>query len=152
MIKFLLSDSEQLVCVIEDTIHEKISCKKAFPLNSSILEDIGVYNQNGQEIYWLDNLLDISEDQRKLILTSVREQFFFINIQKIIEVSSPFFPNTWVVEGDNELYTFEMNNPDDFYYYHQQGILIQDSQARFYLLPPLEGLNEKSQKLLLQFI
>jgi hypothetical protein len=152
MIKFLLGDKHQFACIIEDKIHENISCKKAFPLESNIFENIGVYNEHGQEIYWLDTLSDIKEDEKKIVLASLKEQFFFINIQKIISVSSPFFPNKWLVLGDDEHYSFEMNDSEDFFSYQKHGILIRDSKGCFYLLPPLETLDEKSQKKLLQFI
>ncbi len=57
-----------------------------------------------------------------------------------------------LVLGDDEHYSFEMNDSEDFLSYQKHGILIRDSKGCFYLLPPLENLDEKSQKKLLQFI
>ncbi len=152
MIQFFYDDMGALSCRIGQQTYYQILCKKALPLDLNVFENIGIYDTHHNEIYWLNNLEEINPDESQWIIQSLKMQFVFKKIEKIIHVSTVYFPNIWEVVADGENHTFEIDSSENFFDYTKHGILIRDVNNLFYLLPPFDHLDIQSQKKLLPFL
>src|SRR5690349_3819645 len=89
----------KLVLTSDEKTYEGVIPVRAFPLQTPN-ENIALVDTDGHEVAWINQLSEVSEQVRQLILEELAGGEFMPEIQQIISVSSFSTPCTWTVKTD----------------------------------------------------
>ena len=125
---------------------------RAFPIQAP--EDgISLVNLDGQEVAWVDHLVDVPEPAQGLIRQELASREFMPVIQAIVGVSSFSTPCTWTVATDRGPTAFVLRGDEDIRRIGKDNaLLIADSHGIQYLVRDQFALNAASKKILDRFL
>jgi len=131
--------------------HKGIVPVRAFPISAPD-QGISLTDSDGHEVIWINNLADLPEAARALILEELANREFTPKINRIHHVSSYATPSTWQVatdRGDTELL---LPGEDHIRRLSHTALLITDAHGVSFLLPDIEALDGHSRKMLDRFL
>ena len=151
MIHFYLNVKGELSCKIDAESFENIMCRKAFPLDNTI-HSISILSQSEKEIAWLSDISKLDEQEKNLIIESLKKNAPIKRIQNILNISSIAFPNIWSILVAGEKVYMQVDEQEDLFFYTNYGTLIKDSIGEYYLIPMLSELDEGMKNKIAPFI
>jgi hypothetical protein len=133
-------------------VHEGVVPVRAFPIQSP--EDgISLVNLDGQEVAWIDLLVEVPQPQQTLIRDALAMREFMPVIESIVSVTSFSTPCTWAVETDRGNTEFVLRGDEDIRRIGTEGcLLIADVHGIQYLVRDQFALNANSKRILDRFL
>lgn len=146
----------QLVLTTNLGIHTGVIPVRAFALTAPS-EGISLVSPSGQELVWIDRLLDLPTTERSLIEEELAQRDFMPTIQRIESVSSFATPSEWSVLTDRGQTTLVLKGEEDIrrlnlYGTGVQSLIVADSHGVQFFVPDRGALDRHSKKLLDRFL
>ena len=131
---------------------ESVVPVRAFPIQSPEV-GISIVNTDGEEIGWVDRLVDLPEPAQSLIRQELAAREFMPVIAQIVSVTSFSTPCTWTVETDRGRTEFVLRGDEDIRRIGKDNaLLIADTHGIQYLVRDQFALNAASKKILDRFL
>lgn len=131
---------------------ESVVPVRAFPIQAPEV-GISIVNTDGQEVGWVDRLVDVAEPAQRLIREELAAREFMPVIAQIVAVSSFSTPCTWTVETDRGQTEFVLRGDEDIRRIGKDNaLLIADTHGIQYLVRDQFALNAASKKILDRFL
>lgn len=141
----------RLVLTREGLSYEGIVPVRAFPIAAPD-ECISLLSTDGEELFWIEKLSDLSENLRRLLEEELSCREFTPEVRRINSVSSFATPSLWQVvtdRGDTEL---QLKAEEHIRRLSPGSLLITDSHGVSFLIRNIEQLDTHSRKLLDRFL
>lgn len=140
----------KLILTSNGQTHEGAIPIRAFPLHTPD-ENIALVSTDGHEVAWINRLLDLSVQVRKMILDELAGREFVPEIQRIIGVSSFSTPCTWTVQTDRGETSFVLRVEEDIRRVGE-SLLVTDSHGINFLIRQPGKLDKHGRKILDRFL
>jgi hypothetical protein len=125
---------------------------RAFPIQAPEV-GISIVNTDGEEVGWVDRLVDLPEPAQSLIRQELAAREFMPVIAQIVSVSSFSTPCTWTVDTDRGRTAFVLRGDEDIRRIGKDNaLLIADNHGIQYLVRDQFALNAASKKILDRFL
>ena len=134
-----------------EEVFEGVSPVRAFPIQSP-LAGISLVTGDGREVAWIDQLDDLTESARLLILEELEGREFMPEISKIISVTSFATPCTWTVSTDRGQTDFVLKGDEDIRRIGRASLLITDNHGIQFLIRDMFEIDKHSRKILDRFL
>ena len=131
--------------------HENVEPIRAFPI-SDPEHWISLCDPNGREIVQIRDLVELSAEQRTLLLSELTRREFVPVIRRIESISSLAEPCEWFVETDRGPTSFVLNSDEHVRNLGQDRALILDSHGLRYLVPDAKQLDAHTRRLLSRYL
>lgn len=131
--------------------HDGIAPVRAFPI-SAPNEGISLLDASGHEVYWINQLSDLSDAVRSLIETELAQREFMPEILRISRVSSFATPSKWQVTTDRGDAELLLKAEDHIRRLSLSTLLITDAHGVSYLIRDTDAMDIHSRKLLDRFL
>jgi hypothetical protein len=123
---------------------------RAFPIEAPE-QGISILSPEGRELLWIDDLDQLSGDQRLTVLQALREREFMPEILKLEHVSSFITPSTWSVQTTRGPTELELKGEEDIRRLSSKTLIVSDKHGVQFLIKDLPKLDRHSRKLLDRF-
>lgn len=131
--------------------YEQVLPVKAFPI--SLPEQcIAIVDRDGHELVWLDDLNQVSAENKRMIKEELADREFMPVLTKIAEVSSFATPSTWTVETSRGATQFVLKGEEDIRRISKDTYLVSDNHGVQYLIENIQLLDKHSRRLLDRFL
>jgi hypothetical protein len=130
--------------------HEDVIPVRAFPIQTPH-DNISLVSNDGREVAWVNQLVDLSQQLRDLILDELSGREFVPEILKIIGVSSFSTPCTWTVSTDRGDTNFVLRVEEDIRRIGED-LLITDNHGINYLIRQPAKLDKPARRILDRFL
>lgn len=142
----------KLILTSEDgDVFEGVSPVRAFPIQSPLMS-ISIVQGDGREVAWIDQLSDLSDDTRTLVLEELEGREFMPEIQQILDVTSFALPCTWKVLTDRGETEFVLKGDEDIRRIGSMSLLITDNHGIQFLIRDMFAIDKHSRKILDRFL
>jgi hypothetical protein len=141
----------RLVLTHDGVVHEGVVPVRAFPIQAPN-DGIAMVNGDGEEVAWIDRLVDLPEGTRSLIEDELAGREFMPEIARIEAVTSFATPCTWTVATDRGPTSFVLRGEEDIRRLGANALLVSDSHGIQFLVRDLQGLDRHSRKILDRFL
>jgi hypothetical protein len=132
--------------------HEAVVPVRAFPIQSPDV-GISIVSTDGQEVGWVDRLVDLPEPAQGLIRSELAAREFMPVIEQIVAVTSFSTPCTWTVVTDRGQTDFVLRGDEDIRRIGKDNaLLIADTHGIQYLVRDQFALDAHSKKILDRFL
>lgn len=128
----------------EGVRHTGVEPIRAFPFSAPD-EWISIRDAQGQELFCVERLSDLSPAARQVLELELAQREFVPVIQRIVAVSSDTEPSQWEVETDRGPTHFILNSEDDIRRLGPHRAIIIDAQGIRYLIPDKRRLDHRSR-------
>ena len=135
----------------DQQIHEKVAPVRAFPIQTPNAS-ISIVSDDGKEIAWIDDLGDLSANNRQLVEEDLQSHEFMPEIRSINHVTSFAPPCTWQVDTDRGNTEFVLRGEEDIRRIGRDMLLIADTHGIHYLIRDMTNLNKISRRILDRFL
>ncbi|MBY0571198.1 MAG: DUF1854 domain-containing protein [Burkholderiaceae bacterium] len=132
-------------------VFEDVSPVRAFPIQSPLMS-ISMVMGDGREVAWIDQLSDLSDSTRALVLAELEGREFMPEIQQILDVSSFALPCTWTVRTDRGDTAFVLKGDEDIRRIGSTSLLITDNHGIQFLIRDMFSIDKLSRKILDRFL
>ncbi len=132
-------------------IHEQVVPVRAFPISQPD-QGIALVDRDGHELVWLENLDQISLENKSFIEEELAQREFMPVLKRIDGVSSFATPSTWTVDTSRGLTSFVLKGEEDIRRINKQMYLIADNHGVQYLIEDIQSLDKHSRRLLDRFL
>ena len=109
-------------------------------------------SQEGHEVVWVEQLFDLTAENRTLIEAELAGREFMPEIQRIESVSSFATPSTWTISTSRGTTTMVLKGEEDIRRLPDNGLLIADNHGILYLIRDRKALDRHSRKILERFL
>ncbi|MFZ6760969.1 DUF1854 domain-containing protein [Undibacterium sp. Ji50W] len=132
-------------------VFEGVSPVRAFPIQSPLIS-ISMVLSDGREVAWIDQLDDLSEKSRILVLEELEGREFMPEISRIASVTSFALPCTWKVSTDRGETEFVLKGDEDIRRIGRASLLITDNHGIQFLIRDMFEIDRHSRKILDRFL
>jgi hypothetical protein len=132
-------------------IHRGVVPVRAFPIGAPDY-GIAVTGPHGEELAWIEQLSDLPDAVRALIVSELASREFMPEIKRIVHVSSYATPSDWEVETSCGNTVFTLKGEEDIRRILRSGVLIADSHGVHFLIREIQALDKISRKILDRFL
>jgi len=132
-------------------VFEGVSPVRAFPIQSPLIS-ISMVLTDGREVAWIDQLDDLSEATRLLVLEELEGREFMPEISRIDSVTSFALPCTWKVSTDRGETEFVLKGDEDIRRIGRASLLITDNHGIQFLIRDMFEIDRHSRKILDRFL
>jgi hypothetical protein len=132
-------------------IHRGVIPVRAFPIGAPDY-GIAVTGPHGEELAWIEQLSDLPDAVRALIVSELASREFMPEIKRIVHVSSYATPSDWEVETSCGNTVFTLKGEEDIRRILRSGLLIADSHGVHFLIREIQALDKISRKILDRFL
>ncbi|MFZ6768660.1 DUF1854 domain-containing protein [Undibacterium sp. Di26W] len=132
-------------------VFEGVSPVRAFPIQSPLIS-ISMVLSDGREVAWIDQLDDLSEKSRILVLEELEGREFMPEISRIASVTSFALPCTWKVNTDRGETEFVLKGDEDIRRIGRASLLITDNHGIQFLIRDMFEIDRHSRKILDRFL
>ena len=136
---------------VDGQTHGNVVPVRAFPISAPD-NGIGLVDAHGHELAWIEQLIDLPDDQRALLEGELARREFMPEIKRLISVSSFATPSTWEVETDRKTTRFVLKGEEDIRRLASPSLLIADSHGIHFLIRDRYALDAHSRRLLDRFL
>jgi hypothetical protein len=140
----------KLIFTSGNETHENIIPVRAFPLQTPN-GNISLVNADGHEVAWVNQLTDVPEQTRNLILEELAGRELIPEIQRIVSVSSFSTPCTWTVQTDRGDTSFVLRAEEDIRRVGE-SLLVLDNHGIHFLIRQPAKLDKHGRKILDRFL
>ena len=141
----------QLVLSIEDQVYVGVIPVRAFPIQTPE-QGIAMVCTDGREVAWIDQLSEVSEQLRELVVDELAGREFVPEIAQIISVSSYSTPCTWTVQTDRGVANFVLRGEEDIRRISGDSLLITDTHGINFLIRQPALLDKHGRKIIDRFL
>lgn len=131
--------------------HHNVQAVRAFPI-SDPQGGVSLMDQDGKELVWIDDVTQIKESSRKLILEQLAVTEFMPEILRIERVSSFATPSIWSLVTNRGNTKLKLKGEDDIRRISKETLLITDANGIQFLIRNLPALDKQSRKILDRFL
>ncbi len=131
--------------------HTGVAPVRAFPL-SHPEQGVSIVDTKGHELLWVDDLSDLPESARHLILEELTAREFRPCVTRIVSVSTFATPSTWHVETDRGNTQFVLKAEEDIRRLDRSRLLISSGNGVCYEVTDRWALDRGSRRLLERFM
>lgn len=131
--------------------HKGVYPVRAFPISATD-EGFSLMNREGHELAWINQLSDLPEDIRTLIIEELNQRAFMPEILGIMSVSSFATPSTWLIQTNRGETSLTLKSEDHIRRLTNTSMLISDSHGVDFLITAIDQLDKHSRKLLDRFL
>jgi hypothetical protein len=124
---------------------------RAFPIQAPT-RGISLVREGGKEVAWIDDLADVPEQIRALVLEEIEGREFIPEILHIKDVSSFATPCTWYVKTDRGDTEFVLKVDEDIRRVGEASLLIADNHGINFLVRDMWNIDKHSRKILDRFL
>jgi len=124
---------------------------RAFPIQAPT-RGISLVREGGKEVAWIDDLADVPDTVRQLVLDELEGREFIPEIENIHSVSSFATPCTWFVKTDRGETQFVLKVDEDIRRVGEASLLIADSHGINFLVRNMFTIDKGSRKILDRFL
>ncbi|WP_423679736.1 DUF1854 domain-containing protein [Undibacterium sp. WLHG33] len=135
----------------EGEVFEGVSPVRAFPIQSPLMS-ISMVQGDGREVAWIDQLSDLSDDTKNLVLEELEGREFMPEIQQILDVTSFALPCTWKVLTDRGETEFVLKGDEDIRRIGGMSLLVTDNHGIQFLIRDMFSMDKHSRKILDRFL
>jgi hypothetical protein len=128
---------------VEDA--KDVRLRRAFPW-SSPRRFISIRSSEGKELLLIEDVNQLSEQQRKLIERWLESYSFIPRITRIEQVDMRFGYQQWRVETDRGPAEFRVQEREDVRFMPDGRFSVKDADGNVYELASLDKLDEASRK------
>ena len=132
-------------------IFEDVMPVRAFPIQSPLL-GISMLLTDGREVAWIDQLSDLSDNAKSLVMEELEGREFMPEIEHIQRVSSFAVPCTWTVSTDRGETEFVLKGDEDIRRIGTASLLITDNHGIQFLVRNMFEIDKHSRKILDRFL
>ena len=132
-------------------IFEDVMPVRAFPIQSPLL-GISMLLTDGREVAWIDQLSDLSDNAKSLVMEELEVREFMPEIEHIQRVSSFAVPCTWTVSTDRGETEFVLKGDEDIRRIGTASLLITDNHGIQFLVRNMFEIDKHSRKILDRFL
>jgi len=132
-------------------IFEDVMPVRAFPIQSPLL-GISMLLTDGREVAWIDQLSDLSDNAKSLVMEELEGREFMPEIEHIQRVSSFAVPCTWIVSTDRGETEFVLKGDEDIRRIGTASLLITDNHGIQFLVRNMFEIDKHSRKILDRFL
>ena len=132
-------------------VFEGVSPVRAFPIQSPLIS-ISMVLHDGREVAWIDQLSDLSENARALVLEELEGREFMPEISRIESVTSFALPCTWKVATDRGETEFVLKGDEDIRRIGRTSLLITDNHGIQFLIRDMFEIDKHSRRILDRFL
>lgn len=140
-----------VLATADGNVHDNVSPVRAFPIQSPD-EGISMVLQDGEEVAWIDRLVDLPEAIRSLIAEELAGREFMPEITRIDSVTSYATPCTWHVKTDRGETAFVLKGEEDIRRIGRESLLIADNHGIHFLIRDMYAVDKHSRKILDRFL
>ena len=140
-----------ILTTAEGEIFEGVTPVRAFPIQSPMIS-ISMVLGDGREVAWIDQLNDLPESVRELVIDELEGREFMPEISHIKNVSSFALPCTWYVNTDRGETEFVLKGDEDIRRIGQSSLLISDNHGIHFLIRDMFSIDKHSRKILDRFL
>ena len=140
-----------ILTTAEGEVFEGVSPVRAFPIQSPLMS-ISMVQGDGREVAWIDQLSDLSDDTRTLVLEELEGREFMPEIQQILDVTSFALPCTWKVLTDRGETEFVLKGDEDIRRIGGMSLLVTDNHGIQFLIRDMFSIDKHSRKILDRFL
>jgi hypothetical protein len=132
-------------------LFEHVSPVRSFPIQDPE-HGIAMVSSDGREVAWIDDLQQLPQAQRALIIEELAAREFMPAILRIVAVTSYATPSTWTVLTDRGETTLVLRGEEDIRRIHPDTLLVSDIHGILFLIRNLPDLDKHSKKILDRFL
>ena len=132
-------------------IHEDVAPVRAFPIQAPD-DGISLVSPDGQEVAWIDRLVDLAAPIKTLVEEELRSSEFMPEIQRIVDVTSFATPCTWQVQTDRGEANFVLRGEEDIRRIGRTMLLVADTHGIHFLIRDMAALDKHSRRILDRFL
>ena len=135
----------------DGTQHVPVTALRAYPVSAPD-EGVALMNAEGHEIFWINDLKQLSEPLQLQVLQALNEREFLPEILQLTHVSSFATPSTWSVRTDRGNTQFMLKGEEDIRRLTGTVLLINDANGVQFMIRDLAAMDKHSRKLLDRFL
>lgn len=135
----------------DGTAYAGVTPVRLFPLSQPD-RWISLCDQKHNEIFLLENLVDLPDPAQRLVEQELAQREFIPIIERVLRVSGLSEPCEWDVETDRGPTTFVLASEDDVRRLGDDRALVVDAERIRYLINSLSGLDPRSRRILEWYI
>jgi hypothetical protein len=124
---------------------------RAYPVSAPD-EGVALMDAEGHEIFWINDLKQLSEPLQLQVLQALNEREFLPEILQLTHVSSFATPSTWSVRTDRGNTQFMLKGEEDIRRLTGTVLLINDANGVQFMIRDLAAMDKHSRKLLDRFL
>ncbi|MFZ6690271.1 DUF1854 domain-containing protein [Undibacterium sp. SXout20W] len=132
-------------------VFEGVMPVRAFPIQSPLV-GISLVTTDGREVAWINELSDLSDNAKNLVLEELEGREFMPEIEHIKGVSSFAVPCTWSVSTDRGETEFVLKGDEDIRRIGAASLLITDNHGIQFLVRDMFAIDKHSRKILDRFL
>jgi len=135
----------------DGTQHVPVTALRAYPVSAPD-EGVALMDAEGHEIFWINDLKQLSEPLQLQVLQALNEREFLPEILQLTHVSSFATPSTWSVRTDRGNTQFMLKGEEDIRRLTGTVLLINDANGVQFMIRDLAAMDKHSRKLLDRFL
>jgi Domain of unknown function (DUF1854) len=122
-----------------------VRIRRAFPWSHPD-RFVSIRSSEGKELVLIDDLATLAQDQQELIRAYLAKWALIPKIKRVIHVDVRFGFQQWKVETDRGVVEFRVQEREDIRFLQDGRFSIKDVDGCVYEMPPLDQLDEQSQR------
>jgi len=135
----------------DGTQYVPVTALRAYPVSAPD-EGVALMDAEGHEIFWINDLKQLSEPLQLQVLQALNEREFLPEILQLTHVSSFATPSTWSVRTDRGNTQFMLKGEEDIRRLTGTVLLINDANGVQFMIRDLAAMDKHSRKLLDRFL
>jgi hypothetical protein len=135
----------------DGTQYVPVTALRAYPVSAPD-EGVALMDAEGHEIFWINDLKQLSEPLQLQVLQALNEREFLPEILQLTHVSSFATPSTWSVRTDRGNTQFMLKGEEDIRRLTGTVLLINDVNGVQFMIRDLAAMDKHSRKLLDRFL
>jgi len=140
-----------IITLADGEEHTGVTPVRAFPIQAPT-RGISLVRDGGKEVAWIDDLADLPQAIRALVLEEIEGREFIPEVVRIKDVSSFATPCTWFVETDRGDTQFVLKADEDIRRIGEASLLVADSHGINFLIRDMFRIDKHSRKILDRFL
>ncbi len=142
----------RLILIDADGVrHEGVEPIRAFPL-SDPRRRIALCDESGRERAWVEDLDDLPESTRRIIVEALESNEFLPSISRIERISGESAPSDWDVVTDRGRARFTLDSEEQIRKLGKDRVLISDAMGLRYEVRDVKALDPASRRLLERYL
>ena len=119
--------------------------RRSFPW-SSPQQHVSIRNSEGKEVLLIENVDALPAEQRAAVNAALGASIFVPRIQRVESIDVSFGYQKWQVQTDRGPTEFRVQEREDIRFLPDGRFSIKDADGNVYEMPPLEQMDEASQR------
>ena len=132
------------------TVHVGVMPVRMFPFTEPT-RWISLVDAQKREVATIDDLEQLPEELRRLVLDELQQREFLPEIRRILHVSSDTEPCEWKVETDRGPTAFVLKSEDDVRRLAPHHYLVSDALGMRYVVPDTRRLDAFSRRIMEEY-